>query len=154
MSTADRKCVKEILKKKHVKAETIEIFENAVYDMCVKICKIIGAKVKEEYSSLAYEKIGEFLERPKNVTEDEILQDIKKCVQGYDSVAFKQEKFDYNRFMDRSVQKPTPVKGAYFCKEKECKSDLFYIWSLQTRGGDEGMTHYRQCATCGKRGKQ
>lgn len=154
MSTSTRKSVKDILKKKHVKAETIEIFENAVYDMCVKICKIIGANVKEEYASLAYEKIGEFLERPKNVTEDDVLQDIKKCVQGYDSVAFKQEKFDYNRFMDRSVQKPISIKGVYHCNVKDCGSDLFTIWYLQTRSSDEPMTEFRQCTKCGKRGKK
>lgn len=58
--------------------------------------------------------------------------------------------------------KPRSITGVYICKNKiwvngkqqTCGSDQFWIYSMQTRSGDEGMTVYRQCAICNKRGKE
>lgn len=153
MSTSQRKIAKTILEK-NLRTDDADEIENAIYDMCKKLCKNKGLKVTDEYPSLAYEKIGDFLAKAKNISDDEIFLDLKNNIQGYDSSAFKQESFDYKRFMDRSVQKPTAVKGLYTCKAKGCGSDEFYTWSAQTRSNDEGATIYRQCSHCGKRGKE
>ena len=154
MSKLQRQAVKSSLSKKIDDASAVDTYENAIYDMCVRLAKQRGVKVGGMYTTAAFEKVGHLLEAKNDTARDLVLKDIEKGVEGRDSVVFDEQKYTYDRFMDRAVLKPTAVKGVHVCKDKQCGSDEFYIWSSQDRSGDEGMTHRRQCARCGKRGKE
>ncbi|HMP28088.1 MAG TPA: late expression factor LEF-5 [Saprospiraceae bacterium] len=82
-----------------------------------------------------------------------IINDLKEHKVSWESSFFVKLKERYEKALDKSVQRPTAVQGVYKCKNKGCSSDLFYTWTMQTRSGDEGMTHFRECAKCGKRGR-
>lgn len=148
MSKESRTKISNVLKKKG-----FPDLEKEIYNMCLKISKNEGISVQEIYADLAYEKVGQILTVPKEEI-PKIISDMKKSKEGWDSFIFENERIEYEKQMNRQIQKPTAVKGLYKCKEKGCDSDLFYTWSLQTRSGDEGTTNYRQCAKCGARGKQ
>jgi len=154
MSKAERQAVKNSLSKKIDDSKIIDEYEKAIYDMCVKIAKQRGVKVGGVYATEAFEKVGHILEAKDEAGRDLVLKDISECVEGRECIVFARQKFVYDKFMDRSVLKPVAVKGVYLCKFKGCGSDEFYTWSLQTKSSDEPMTLFRECARCGKRGKE
>ena len=154
MSKLQRQAVKSSLSKKIDDASVVDTYENAIYDMCVRLAKQRGVKVSGVYTTAAFEKVGHLLEAKDDASRDLVVKDIEKGVEGRDSVVFARQKFVYDKFMDRSVLKPVAVKGVYLCKFKGCGSDEFYTWSLQTKSSDEPMTLFRECARCGKRGKE
>lgn len=119
-------------------------YENAIFEM--------SKRDSVPYAPLAYEKLGQLMVSSSE-TRKEILEDINNSVCRWDCRVYKKQKADYKRILDRSVLKPTAIKGVYFCKVKGCDSDEFYCWAEQRRGGDEGMTQLRACAVCGKRSK-
>lgn len=129
-------------------------YETAIYNMCVRICKDEGEKIEDIYPQIAYDKLGQILMAKTSLDRSKILNDLKNAVEDWDSCIYEHQKFEYSRLMDRSVQKPQAVKGAYTCKYKGCGSDEFYVWSVQLKSGDEGMSQFRQCAICGKRRKE
>jgi DNA-directed RNA polymerase subunit M/transcription elongation factor TFIIS len=148
-----RALVREILKKNISKPEKSKKYEVEIYNMCVRLSKSTKKKIIDIYKKEAFEKVGELIVAEKKGREDTILNDIKNNSLGWDSQAFIEQKNSYEKIMNKSVQKPIPVKGMYVCKDKECGSDLFYTWSLQTRSQDEPATLFRECAQCGKRGR-
>ena len=92
-----------------------------------------------------------------------ILKDIDDGVTAYESCVYQPQKAAYEKALNQSMQKPKATKGVYVCKnmsmqsngkQKPCGSDSFYVWQLQTRGGEEGITIYRQCEKCGRRGRE
>lgn len=126
-------------------------YETAIYNMVVKISQRDG-DVENTYRKIAFDKIGQIMVSNGPIR-NKILNDLKNAVEDWDSYIYLNQRLEYNREIDRSVQKLQSVKGVYVCNYKGCKSDEFYIWSVQTKGGDEGMTNYRQCAICNKRKK-
>jgi DNA-directed RNA polymerase subunit M/transcription elongation factor TFIIS len=115
----------------------------------------------ELYASIAYERIAQLINAKNETDRLIIVVDMQRqASEGpYDAVSWSSTVYDdykdkYESTLNRSQQRPKPVKGAYICKDPKCKSDEFYMWSSQTRGGDEGMTNFRQCARCGKRNKE
>lgn len=154
MSKVERQAVKYALSKKIADASAVDNYEKEIYDMCVKLAKQRGVKVGKIYSDTAFEKVGHLLEAKDDAARDLILKEISDGVEGRDCVVFARQKFVYDKFMDRSILKPVAVKGVYVCKDKQCGSDEFYTWSLQTKSSDEPMTLFRECSRCGKRGKE
>jgi DNA-directed RNA polymerase subunit M/transcription elongation factor TFIIS len=135
-------------------------YEKAIYDMVLN-----GPNPSDAtYIRVAYEKLGHF----KKVLEEKgdvktVLKDIDDGVTSYESSVYSTQKVAYEKALSQALQKPKATKGVYVCKnmtvtsdgkQKPCGSDSFYVWSLQTRSGDEGTTVYRQCEKCGKRGKE
>jgi DNA-directed RNA polymerase subunit M/transcription elongation factor TFIIS len=144
--TTLRKDVVKILSQ-HFSNEDSKKYERYIYGD--------GTREGEDYNTFAFEKIGELvLAKDDEDRLKKVVSSIKKGEGIWDSITFEEYKRIYESAIDKSVKKPTPVKGAYICKKKGCGSDLFYTWSLQTRSSDEGMTHFRECAICGDRGKQ
>jgi DNA-directed RNA polymerase subunit M/transcription elongation factor TFIIS len=130
--------------------EDVERLENCLYDIC--------KKSNLSYDEIAYEKVGQISTNPDSI--EQVITDVKNIAIGYDSCVYEEYYNDYMRKLDKSQQKPTPTKGVYVCKNKHaitgkiCGSDEFYVWSKQTRSADEGMTIMRECAKCGKRGRE
>ncbi len=123
----------------------------------------------DAYNRIAYEKVGEFAIEPDKVKRAintvEMWDDSGESV--WSSPAYEEHETRYYSALDRSQQKPKAVKGVHKCRARVqgsgarpgglpiiCGSDEFYMWSAQTRSSDEGMTHFRQCAKCGARGKE
>lgn len=130
-----------------------ENYEKAIYGMAGRTDEK-DPPSKETYARIAYDKVGQLVAAKDRTMREKILADLKKDVEGWDSASYAEQLASYNATMDRSVLKPKAVKGLYKCKEKECGSDEFYVWQEQRRSADEGMSVMRQCAKCGKRGKE
>ncbi len=147
-----RKKVAEVFKK--LGPNTASKYEKAIYNMSVRIAKDSGSKIVPVYSKIAYDKAGQILGAKTRLDRHRIFNDLKNDVEDWDSCIYDAERKEYYKMMDRSVQKLTSLKGVYKCTWKGCKSDEFFVWSAQTRSGDEAMTQYRQCAICNKRRKE
>jgi DNA-directed RNA polymerase subunit M/transcription elongation factor TFIIS len=137
----------------HLDAEAAQGYERAIFDMC---CRIDNAKTPTltTYKEMAYQKVGEILDANDKNERLKRYRDVKKDVRGWKSSAYSEPQRAYQQLLSRSVQKPEAVKDTVKCKNKQCDSFDFYKWSQQTRSGDEGMTHFRQCRTCGKRDRE
>ena len=122
--------------------------------MAVRVAKRDGLKITEVYPVIAYDKLGQIMAAKTSLERHKILNDLKNAVEDWDSCVYNSPRSEYNRMMDRSIQKPQAVTLDEICKFKGCKSNKFYMWSQQTKSSDEGMTQFRQCAECGRRRKE
>lgn len=130
-----------------------ENYEKAIYGLSCRL-NTNGQWSKETYVKIAFDKLGQLITAKDRTAREKILSDIRSDVVGWDACAYDTQRDAYNAATDRSVLKPTAVKGLYKCKNKDCGSDEFYVWSQQTRSCDEAATNFRQCAKCGKRGRE
>lgn len=108
---------------------------------------------KADYDRIAYQLIGLVSEKRGKSDVSFLILNIEKCTIDLQSFIYSDLYTDRENEFLQFLQKAKAVKGVYKCN-KECGSDLFFIWMEQTRSGDEGMTAFRQCAKCGKRGKE
>lgn len=116
------------------------------------------------YKKIAYEKLGQLLEAKTDEDRTTIIADVEEDdgsvyedpdnIINWNDAAYENHRLRYVSEMDRTQQRPKAVKGMYTCKMKGCNSDEFYVWQQVTRSADEGSTNFRQCARCGKRGKE
>jgi len=132
-------------------------YEKAIFNLVSS--KTDGMPDIDDYSAIAYERIGQLINAETEVDRNIILVDMQGDTDSsgpvsWYSCVYDEHKEKHQASIDRSQQRPKPVKGMYVCKDPSCKSDEFYVWSAQTRSSDEGMTHFRQCSRCGKRGKE
>jgi DNA-directed RNA polymerase subunit M/transcription elongation factor TFIIS len=141
------KCLGGFFSKKEAKT-----YENLIFAMVLSDTD----PSNETYVRIAYEKTGQLVEHREDGTMiTSIVKDIKDGIKFYDSCVYDTQKKNYEKEMIQANQKPKAVKGVYQCKPPQgCGSDEFYIWYLQTRGGDEGVTIFRSCAKCNRRGKE
>lgn len=147
-----RKCYRAVLEEK-LGGKSATMYETAIYNMCVRVAKREEGDIEDIYTEIAYDKTGQLMVASAH-DRVKILNDLKNTVEDWDSCIYFEQQTEYNRSLDRSVQKPVAVEGVYTCGYKGCKSDKFYMWSQQTKSSDEGMTQFRQCAVCGKRRKE
>jgi len=112
------------------------IIEASIYEKC---------ETREQYIELLYESIKI---NPENLGN---IDSTKTHYENFESV-YTDEKNRYHDTLEFNDAKPEAVKGLHVCKK--CKCDEFYIWSSQTRSGDEGTTNYRQCKGCGTRNRE
>lgn len=100
---------------------------------------------EDQYLNLIYEIINVL---PKIKIE---VDTTKTYYENFEQLYIPQKNY-YHETLRIANTKPEAVKGLHICKF--CKCDEFYIWSAQTRSGDEGTTNYKQCKGCGKRGRE
>ncbi len=113
---------------------------------------------EDRYERMAYDVAG-FL-RMANSSPESLMEDLRKMEDVDTLNSSKASSFSFYRDiqtrhrseLESSMTKPIPIKGVHKCSK--CGSDEFYMWSAQTRRADEGMTHFRQCASCGARRKE
>lgn len=112
---------------------------------------------KNTYAKIAYQKVGEFLACNEKLT-GKILDDLSVGKLGYESSLYDENRRAVKLKTKKLLSKPKPVKGIHVCKNringKVCGCDEFYMWTAQTRSGDESSTHFRQCGACSKRYKE
>lgn len=136
----------------HFNKKDATTYENLIFAMVLSDAN----PSNEMYSRIAYEKVGQLVECREDATMiKRILKDITEGIKGWECCVYDTQKKNYEKELVQANQKPKAVKGVYQCKPPQgCGSDEFYIWYLQTRGGDEGVTIFRACAKCNRRGKE
>ena len=136
----------------HFDAKRARTYENLIFAMVLSD----ASPSNEMYVRLAYEKTGHLVENCEDQdVVKKIIKDIKGGIKGWDCCVYEVQKANYEKELVQGNQKPKAVKGMYVCKPPMgCGSDEFYVWSLQTRSGDEGATIFRSCSKCGKRNKE
>lgn len=142
---------------KHFPKEKAVNYEKAIFNSAVS--KIVdGLPDVDFYAGLAYERIAQFIGASNEMERLAIIVDMQNNGAteevAWSAAIYENHREKHDATLQRSQQRPKPVRGMHICKDPACKSDEFYMWSLQTKGGDEGMTHFRQCTRCGKRGKE
>ena len=147
MSKTERATFRSELEKLEPKLKKFNAgrFEKSLFELSLES--------KVDYAQLAYDMIG-LLHTDSTIAKKDL--DEKRI--GFDSSFFEDAKAQHLKQLSRINEKPKAVKGVYKCSAKlkdgsVCGSDSFFMWSQQTRSGDEGMTHFRQCEKCGKRNK-
>ena len=142
---------------KHFPKEKAVVYEKAIFNVASLAADGEMPDV-DMYASIAYERIFQLVTASNETDRLVILVDMQAdpgtSGVSWDSCVYDDHKEKYQASIDRSQQRPKPVKGLHVCKNPRCGSDEFYVWSLQTRSSDEGMTNFRQCSKCGKRGRE
>ncbi len=151
-----RKNIVTLLSKK-VKPDIATRYENEIYRLTTRTDP---TNIISSYKRIAYEKVGQLLAAASEDERTYIIIDMQCNNLGWDSGVYDDFREKHYKTLDRVQQRPKAIKGMYICKNKNpatgivCGSDLMYVWQQQTRSSDEGMTTFRQCAKCGKRGKE
>ena len=137
----ERNTITKILTEKCGKKRAT-LYEKKIFDL--------ATKEEEDYNTLAYDIIGRLFVDDVDV----VLKDIDEGKIGWMSSNYEEYRKNKDKQYDKRLFKPSTVKGVYICKDPACKSDEFFVYSRQTRSSDESMSVFRQCAKCGKRGKE
>jgi DNA-directed RNA polymerase subunit M/transcription elongation factor TFIIS len=141
-----RKSIKRILRDE-VPGIISKEYEGAIYRA--------SRRTGLSYHNLAYEKSGEIIKYKDDCEKlKEIKDDLDNMIVGFDSAIYREMKRNRESFVSHIMLKPRAIVGLYKCREKGCNSVEFYSWSAQTKSQDEPATIFRQCARCGKRGKE
>jgi DNA-directed RNA polymerase subunit M/transcription elongation factor TFIIS len=114
--------------------------EEKIYDTTIEYAD----NPEFEYDHYAYQIIGIIASGPS--AHDVVAKDIVAARARYSLTfyfVFSAMKLQRIRIRDL---KPESVTGVFTCKR--CKGDKFWIWTAQTRAGDEGATTFAQCTTC------
>jgi DNA-directed RNA polymerase subunit M/transcription elongation factor TFIIS len=149
VTQTQRKLVRKNLARRYTQKTAHEI-EKKIFDLSANVAECMGVEQSDHYLDIAMEKIALADE---GATAAIVKKELSDVVCGWESCIFEKSRQKQQESFSRQLFKPTAIKGLYVCKDRECGSDEFFIWQLQTRSGDEGTTEYRQCAKCGKRGK-
>ena len=78
----------------------------------------------------------------------EIKQKFDEDLDYFSRGTFKSEKTDDDKKLRLITHVSEPVSGIHKCK---CGCDKVYSYELQIRSGDEGMTVFLQCSSCGRK---
>jgi DNA-directed RNA polymerase subunit M/transcription elongation factor TFIIS len=128
-----------------------ERLERSVYNHIIRFFKTKDIKLtlkskefrqsysKEIYSIMSLLKSMSFLQ-------------VKACfdndVEYFSRGSFKNEKIQDEKKLKLITHVSEPVAGIHKCK---CGCDKVYSYELQLRSGDEGMTVFLQCSSCGRK---
>jgi DNA-directed RNA polymerase subunit M/transcription elongation factor TFIIS len=168
MLDRERKAVRKALQRQ-LKNQTAEKYEIHIYKMCKRIVKRAEEFVEEGspscrfseyvtvemlYPKIAYEKVGQLLVCKDRPERENILNDIKNDVTGFDTYPYEVYKTKQKEECSFAAQGPKVEEGEFPCRNPKCKSKRCYWYQLQTRSGDEGMTIFVTCIKCKTRYKK
>jgi len=124
--------------------DKVERLEKYLYNFC---CRQNKENFKRCYSFELYSVMS-------NVKSKKSLNDIKdyylEDVNHFERGTFEKEAIEDNKKLKLITHVSEPVAGIHKCR---CGCDKVYSYELQTRSGDEGMTVFLQCYSCGRKWK-
>lgn len=134
--------------RRHVLFQLLEekVPEHEAVTIEEKIFNLVQIKHDESslislYKLLGYEKMAHL-----KINKDKCLQDIDQGKIGWDSFVYqKYQDYSDNKFTE-SNNNIVMRDGDFMCRK--CKSKKCTYYTLQTRGGDEGMTTFISCNDC------
>lgn len=101
---------------------------------------------QEEYAQLVYEHIDSLIDQ----TEAKV-KTLKLPKSVFDSNVFADYKKQEDKLFTEIASGPVVKEGIEPCRR--CKNKKVTSYQLQTRSGDEGMTTYYTCISCGYKWK-
>jgi DNA-directed RNA polymerase subunit M/transcription elongation factor TFIIS len=139
-----RDAVRKILATKYNR-EQASTYEKQMYESCNNLFKKDDV---EAYKKYTYEKVGQLMSI--NGSVDVVLKDIRDGKMGWECAIYNRQKENLEKQMSKNLEKPIIKEGAFICR---CGSKKTFFTQLQTSSGDEGMTTFVTCVTCGARWK-
>lgn len=141
---------------KYCSDKEMEKLEKSLFNYCVRSLKekfpskamtVDSKEFKniycfEIYSIMSHFKAG----KDADDIRDYYLQDTSH----FDRETFKKERINDQKKLRLITHVSEPVSGIHTCK---CGCDKVYSYELQLRSGDEGMTVFLQCFSCGRKWK-
>jgi len=128
-------------------SDKIERLEKCLYNFCCRKIKDGSNEFKRCYSFELYSVMS-------NIKNKKTLNDIKdyylEDVNHFERGTFEKEVIEDNKKLKLITHVSEPVAGIHKCR---CGCDKVYSYELQTRSGDEGMTVFLQCYSCGRKWK-
>lgn len=124
--------------------EKVERLEKCLYNFC---CRQNKDNFKRCYSFELYSVMSNVKSKKSfNDIKDYYLEDVNHFERG----TFEKEAIEDNKKLKLITHVSEPVAGIHKCR---CGCDKVYSYELQTRSGDEGMTVFLQCYSCGRKWK-
>lgn len=132
----------------------IEKLEKSMFNYCVRVLRETNKQLtldskcfKEKYSFELYSIMSHLKE---NMEVDDIRDFYLQDKEHFDRKTFEKERVSDEKKLRLITHVSEPVSGIHKCK---CGCDKVYSYELQTRSGDEGMTVFLQCYSCGRKWK-
>ena len=129
-----------------------ERLEKSIFNFVVRFFKrenipvtLKSREFKQRYSSEIYSVMSMHKSKMTFIDiKSKFDQDINHFFRG----TFKKEHTDDEKKLRLITHVSEPVSGIHKCK---CGCDKVYSYELQIRSGDEGMTVFLQCSSCGRK---
>lgn len=149
--------LREPIRKKVIASFSKDFDEKKLTEMEKAAWDTYGEK---EYKRIIYEAMGalEYILK-NNVTEKDIyvgklIESIRKKEDGWKSRVYENIKIKNREEVLSSLQQESKLEDSPFpCRNKNCKSEKTYFYTLQTRSIDESESIYVICRHCKKRYK-
>lgn len=132
----------------------LEKLEKSMYNYCVRTLRekhsnvTLDSKIfKDLYSFELYSIMSHC---KKGLDVDDIRDFYLQDKNHFERSTFEKERLQDDKKLRLITHVSEPVSGIHKCK---CGCDKVYSYELQTRSGDEGMTVFLQCFSCGRKWK-
>lgn len=132
----------------------LEKLEKSMYNYCVRTLREKHSNVTLEskiFKDLyTFELYSIMSHCKKGVDLDDIRDFYLQDKNHFERSTFEKERLQDEKKLRLITHVSEPVSGIHKCK---CGCDKVYSYELQTRSGDEGMTVFLQCFSCGRKWK-
>jgi DNA-directed RNA polymerase subunit M/transcription elongation factor TFIIS len=132
----------------------LEKLEKSMYNYCVRTLREKHSNVtldskffKDMYTFELYSIMSHC---KKGLDIDDIRDFYLQDKNHFERSTFEKERLQDDKKLRLITHVSEPVSGIHKCK---CGCDKVYSYELQTRSGDEGMTVFLQCFSCGRKWK-
>jgi DNA-directed RNA polymerase subunit M/transcription elongation factor TFIIS len=132
----------------------LEKLEKSMYNYCVRTLREKHSNVTLEskiFKDLyTFELYSIMSHCKKGLDVDDIRDFYLQDKNHFERCTFEKERLQDEKKLRLITHVSEPVSGIHKCK---CGCDKVYSYELQTRSGDEGMTVFLQCFSCGRKWK-